>query len=109
MRDDYSVRAALGQLDALHGLGERADLVDLDQDRVADTLLDAAAEPVNIGHEEIIAHQLDPVLQRLGQVAPPAPIASGQAILDRHNRVAVDPPGVEIDHFLRAATASIAL
>ena len=38
-----AVRAALGELDALERLGERADLVHLDQHRVATPFFDAAA------------------------------------------------------------------
>ena len=56
-----AVRASLGELDALERLGERADLVHLDQDRVGHALLDPAAQPVHVGHEEIVAHELHPL------------------------------------------------
>jgi hypothetical protein len=36
----------VGHLDGLQRLGEGADLVDLDQDRVGDAALDAFLEPV---------------------------------------------------------------
>ena len=39
--DDGGVAGALGHLDGGEGLGQRADLVDLDQDRVGNALVDA--------------------------------------------------------------------
>ena len=41
--DHRGVAGARGHLDGVEGLGQRADLVDLDQDRVGDALLDALA------------------------------------------------------------------
>ena len=41
MRDHGGVTGALGHFDGGKGLGQGTDLVDLDQDRVADALLDA--------------------------------------------------------------------
>ena len=42
---------ATRQLDRLERLGERADLVHLDQDRVGDLLLDAALQALGVGHK----------------------------------------------------------
>src|ERR1700694_4451720 len=42
--DDGAVTRALGQLDGFERLGEGADLVELDQDRVGDALADALLE-----------------------------------------------------------------
>src|ERR1051325_1190430 len=41
MRDDVAVAGALGHLDRVERLGERADLIQLDENRVADAPLDA--------------------------------------------------------------------
>ena len=40
-------------------LGERADLVDLDQHRVRDARRDAAIETFDVGDEEVVADELD--------------------------------------------------
>jgi hypothetical protein len=40
MRDDRSAAVSLGQLDAIQRFRKRADLVDLDQDRIRDTEID---------------------------------------------------------------------
>ena len=42
-RHDGGVAGAVGHLDGRDRLGERADLVDLHQDRIGDALLDALA------------------------------------------------------------------
>ena len=40
-------------------LGDRADLVQLHEDRVRDPLLDAARENLRVGHEDVVADELD--------------------------------------------------
>ena len=58
--DHGRVAGLAGDADRLEGLGQGADLVDLDQDRVADAELDAAPQPLGVGDEEVVADQLDP-------------------------------------------------
>jgi hypothetical protein len=43
------------QVDRIEGLAQRADLVDLDQDRVRDPALDPLLEDSRVGDEEIVA------------------------------------------------------
>jgi hypothetical protein len=71
--DDGRVVGALGHLDGGEGLGQRADLVDLDQDRVGDVLLDAFLQDLGVGDEQVVAHQLHPLAQAVGQVASSRP------------------------------------
>ena len=52
------VAGALGHLDRGEGLGQRADLVDLDQDRVGDALVDAFLQDLGVGDEQVVADQL---------------------------------------------------
>ena len=54
----------MGQRHGVEGLGERADLIDLDEDRVGHTGVDAALEPLGVGDEDVVADQLDPVADR---------------------------------------------
>ena len=55
MRDDRGITGGARDFDRFERLGKRADLVDLDQDRIADAFRDAAREPLWIRDEEIIA------------------------------------------------------
>ena len=55
---DRGVAGALGHLDRGEGLGQRADLVDLDQDRVGDAFCDAFLQDLRVGHEQVVADQL---------------------------------------------------
>jgi hypothetical protein len=45
-----------------------------------------AARRAGVGHEQIVADQLDPVAQTLGQQAPAVEIVLGHAVLDRDDR-----------------------
>src|SRR3546814_20833192 len=52
MRDHRRVVGRVGHGDRFQGFGERADLVDLDQDRVAHAALDAFLEDPRVGRSE---------------------------------------------------------
>src|SRR5690606_12967773 len=56
--DDRVEAVAASELDRLEGLGQRADLVDLDQDRVARTLFDATPQVLRIRDEQVVADEL---------------------------------------------------
>ena len=75
-------------LDRLKGFRQGADLVDLDQDRVGNTFRDAAAQPLRIGDEQIVADELHLAAQFLGQCRPTAPIVLIHAVFDRQDRIA---------------------
>ncbi len=98
MRDDGRVAGALGHLDGIEGLGEGADLVDLDQDRVGDAFIDAFLENFGVGDEQVIAYQLDAIPQFFGQQLPAFPVVFGHAVFDGDNRVTINEVGVEINH-----------
>src|SRR5258708_27795661 len=55
MRDHRRIGGALRHLDGLQRLREGADLVELDQDRGVDALLDPLGKAVGVGPEAIIA------------------------------------------------------
>mmetsp|Transcript_81542 Transcript_81542/g.226847 ORF Transcript_81542/g.226847 Transcript_81542/m.226847 type:complete len:508 (+) Transcript_81542:825-2348(+) len=102
VRDDRGVAGALGHLDGGEGLGQCADLVDLDQDRVGDALVDAFLQDLGVGDEEVVTHQLHLAAQHLGDVLPAVPVAFGHAVFDRDDGVFVDPGGQHAGPFLRA-------
>ena len=70
------------------GLAERADLVDLDEDGVGTSFIDASLQKRRVGDEEIVSDQLGGLAQSLGDGAPPAPVVFRQTVLDRTDRPA---------------------
>ena len=58
------------ELDGLDRLRERPDLVDLDENRVADAALDPLAQAVGIGDEDVVADELQPPAEAVGQALP---------------------------------------
>ena len=59
--DHGRVAGVARDLHRLQRLGESADLVHLDQDRVPDAEVDPAAEPLRVGDEQVVAYQLGAV------------------------------------------------
>src|SRR5207244_11782285 len=82
---------------------DRADLVQLDQDRVADALRDAAGEEPLVGHEHVVADELHARAERRGQPAPAGPVVLPEAVLDRDDRVRRAPALVEGDQLVGRA------
>src|SRR6476620_2424998 len=69
-----AVAVAVGQVDRVEGFGERADLVDLDQQRVRGAGGDAAAEPLGVGDEQVVADDLHLAAEALGHGLPAVPV-----------------------------------
>ncbi len=91
----------------VHGgkrLGQGADLVDLDQQRIGAAAFDALGQTGGVGDEKIIAHQLNLAAQRLGQRLPSLPIILGTAILDGDDRIVAHQIG-QVRHILSSAQA----
>ena len=57
-------------------LGQRPDLVDLDQDRVGHPLVDALLQARRVGHKHVIADQLEPLAELLRQRFHPSQSSS---------------------------------
>ena len=70
---------APGETDRVQRLGERADLVELDEDGVGGPALDGAAQPLGVGHEQVIADELHAVAEPLLEEHPAVPIVLGEA------------------------------
>src|SRR5579872_846134 len=70
VRHHGGVARLVRHLDGREGLGQRADLVDLDQDRIGAAVLDAIREPLHVGDEEIVADELALAADQVGQLLP---------------------------------------
>src|SRR5450631_1191578 len=55
VRHDGGIAVAAAEIDGFEGLGERADLVDLDENGIGCTLFNAALQALDVGDEKIIA------------------------------------------------------
>ena len=86
---------AVREVDGVEGLGERADLVDLHQQRVGGLLADAAPEPLDVGDEQVVADELH-LGRRASAVidAQPVPVLLVERVLDGDDRVRRDEVGV---------------
>ena len=57
---DHGIVAGLaGELDGLDRFGDRANLIELDEDGVGDAFVDAAGEALGVGDEDVVAHELN--------------------------------------------------
>ena len=100
----------MSHIDGGERLGQRADLVDLDQDRIADALLDTALQAFDIGDEKVVADELNFRAEGLCREFPARPVVFGQTVLDRNDGVGGDKLGEILDLLLdraRLAFASI--
>ena len=68
MRHHRGPAGAARELDRLDGLGERPDLVELDQDRIRRIDFDGAGDPLRVRHEQVVADELD--RRRAGRSGP---------------------------------------
>ena len=57
-------------------------------------------QPLGVGDEEVVADDLDLAAQRLGERRVAGPVVLVERVLDRDDRVLVDPGGEQVDHLL---------
>ena len=86
---------------AAERLGQRADLVRLDEDRVGDFLGDAFGKYPGVGDEHIVAHELHLRAELPGEHRPAVPVALAHAVLDGDDGILRDQPGQIIGEFGR--------
>ena len=84
--------------DRVERFGDRADLIQLHQQRVADPVGDPPLQDLGVGDEHIVADQLHAIAERARQRLPAVPVAFGEPVFDRHDRVLPHPVAPEIDH-----------
>src|SRR3954468_18769820 len=70
VRHHRGVAGLVRHLDGGERLGQRADLVDLDQDRVGPSGLDAFGKALDVGDEEIVADQLALLADKVSELLP---------------------------------------
>ena len=107
MGNDGGITGPFGHLDGGEGFAEGADLVDLDEDGIADAIADAAFKSFRIGDEEVIANQLYPIGQGSSQAGPAVPIVFVDAVFDRDDRIAGGQVSVKVHH--RGGAAGLAV
>ncbi len=83
---------------AWNRFGERANLIDFDQDAVGDPFIDSALESGRIGHKQIVADQLNPFAATIGQHFPAIPIVFAAAIFNRADWIPIGPLCQKIHH-----------
>ncbi|OEI69359.1 phosphopyruvate hydratase [Curtobacterium sp. ER1/6] len=93
VRQDRGHAVALRQGDGVERLGQRADLVHLDQDRVAGLLVDAPLQTLRVRDVQVVADELQLGAELGGQVLPALPVVLGQGVLDGDEGVVRDEVG----------------
>ena len=79
-------------------LGQGANLIQLDQNRIRTPLGDTTLQDLWIRHEEIVPDELDLVPKRFRHERPAIPIVLRQTVFDGDDRIARHPICPEIDH-----------
>src|SRR4051812_45080087 len=105
MRDDRQIPRCARHLDRLERFAQRADLIDLDENRIRDAVLDAAREALRVRDEQVVADELTTIAEARRELRPTIPVVFGQSILDGHDWIFVDPILVELNHALRVSLA----
>ena len=67
----------------MYGLGDRADLVDFEQQAVAGSLLGSFLYPLGVGHRQVVSNHLDP--HPSGETGPGLPVVLVKRVLDGHH------------------------
>lgn len=78
----------------LDRLGDRANLINLEEKTVAGLLLDGRLDTKRVRHGKVIADNLDAAL--LGEVRPSIPVILVEGVLNRDDRVLLDVAQVEV-------------
>eukprot|EP00754_Rhynchopus_humris_P045974 Rhum_TRINITY_DN5459_c0_g1::Rhum_TRINITY_DN5459_c0_g1_i1::g.17314::m.17314 len=81
-------------------LRDRADLVDLEQERVARVALDRLRDALHVRHRQVVADHLGRALQLLRQDGPRLPVVLTERVLDRDERVLLRPALVRLRELL---------
>ncbi len=87
-----------GQRSGLGGLGQGADLVHFEQERVGGACAHRPPDALGVGAEQVVAEDQGAAGQALLELRPMAPIVFGQAVFQADDRVAFDQVGQEGDH-----------
>ena len=89
--------------DRVERFGDRADLIELDQNGVRHVFVDAAAENRRVGDEDVVPDELHTRAQLASEHRPAGPVAFGKTVLDGHDRILPQPVFPETHHLFGAA------
>src|ERR1035441_3392141 len=98
MRHYGCVAVTAAQVEGFQGLGDRPNLVELDEDGVAHALFNAALPALDVGDENVVAHQLDAAAQLVSEDLPARPVVLGEAVFQGDNWILSGPVVVECNH-----------
>jgi hypothetical protein len=82
MRYHAGILSIAGNPDRFKRFCQSADLIQFDQNRIRDALLDRPADDVGIGHKDVIANELDTFAKFTRQEAPAEPIVLGKPVFE---------------------------
>src|SRR5262249_13541660 len=79
--------AAARQLDRSDRFAQAPDLVDFDEDAVRHPPVDSLLKALDVGHEQVVAHELHFFPEGFGELLPAFPVVFCAAVFDGTNRV----------------------
>jgi phosphopyruvate hydratase len=88
---------------------QTTDLVNLDQNRIADFGFNAALQTLNVGDKQIVAHQLHAIADALRQFHVTFPVVFIETVFNRNDGIFVGQFLPEGSHFRRSLAAAFAL
>ncbi len=88
VRHELAVAGVRADVHRLDRLGDGADLVELDQRGVGDTVVDRLGDDRRVGAEVVVADQLQPIPEFAGELLPAVVVVLTEAIFERPHRVA---------------------
>jgi hypothetical protein len=98
VRHYLGVSSAVAHCHRVQRLGDRPDLVELDQGGVGDAVGDSGRDYDRIGADVVVAEHLYPLTQARGQPLSAVVIALAKAVLDAPDREHLHHRRVSVDH-----------
>ena len=84
-------------------------MIDLNEDGVGHTLLDAFGQNLRVGHKKVIAHELHAAAQSIGQLLPTFPVDFSHTVFDRNDRILSHPAFQDLDPFFGGIGLALSL
>src|SRR6266576_5389488 len=109
MRHDGGPAGPAGQVDRIDRLAQGPDLVELDEHGVHRRPGDAPLDEHRIGHEDVVADELDSRPEARRQLDPAGPVLLAETVLERDDRVLRDPGVPQVDELAGVEGPSLAL
>ena len=91
----------LGHVAGLNGLGDGANLVDLEQEGVAELLVNASLDALRVRDEQIVTDDLDAVTNLLRHLDVGGEVVLVEGILDRDDRVVLAQTVIDVEESIR--------